>query len=53
VLLCLDGCGNISVDKDGGGRSYIDIYKGDCIFVPANSNGRKISGMMEMLDIRC
>ncbi len=53
VLLCLDGCGNISFDKDGGGRSYIDIYKGDCLFVPANSKELKISGMMEMLDIRC
>ncbi len=53
VLLCLDGCGNISFDKEEGKRGYIDIYKGDCLFVPANSTELKISGKMELLDIRC
>ena len=53
VLLCIDGCGNISFDKEEGGRSYIDLYKGDCLFVPANSKVLKLGGKMELLDVRC
>ena len=47
VLLCVDGCGTISY-KDGG----ITFYKGDCIFVPANSYELTIHGQAQFLDIR-
>ena len=53
VLLCLDGCGNVSFEKSEGCRCFIDIYKGDCLFIPANSIQLKINGKMELLDIRC
>ncbi len=53
VLLCIDGCGTISFEKDEGGRSYIDVYKGDCIFVPASSKTLIINGQFEFLDITC
>lgn len=32
VLLCVNGCGTISYDN-----GLMQFYKGDCIFVPANS----------------
>ena len=53
VLLCYDGCGNISYRTEDGRKEYIDIYKGDCIFVPANSGMLIFSGIMELLDIKC
>ena len=53
VLLCYDGCGNISYRTEDGRKEYIDIYKGDCIFVPANFRMLIFSGIMELLDIKC
>ena len=53
VLLTIDGCGAISFQNDAGARSYIDVYKGDCIFVPANSRQLTISGKLEFLDVTC
>ncbi|SFU85047.1 mannose-6-phosphate isomerase [Butyrivibrio sp. M55] len=53
VLLCYDGCGNISYCAGDGRKEYINIYKGDCIFVPANSEELVLNGVMELLDIRC
>ena len=53
VLLCYDGCGNISYRTEDGRKEYIDIYKGDCIFVPANSKELVLNGVMELLDVRC
>lgn len=52
VLMCLDGCGSIRFDQDGT-IEWIDYYKGDTIFVPANSVVCKIHGKSQFLDIRC
>ena len=48
VLLILDGVGKINFDKE-----YLNIKKGDCIFVPANSIDMRISGKIELLNINC
>lgn len=53
VLLCYDGCGNISYCTEDGRKEYINIYKGDCVFVPANSVELVLNGVMELLDVRC
>lgn len=47
VLLCVNGCGTISFD---GGA--ITFYKGDCIFVPADSVTLTIHGQAQFLDVR-
>lgn len=47
VLLCVEGCGTISYD--GG---VITFYKGDCIFVPANSVTLTIHAQAQFLDVR-
>lgn len=47
VLLCVDGCGTI--DYDGGQMFF---YKGDCIFVPADSVVLSIHGQAQFLDVR-
>ena len=47
VLLCVDGCGTVSF----GGRSR-NIYKGDCLFVPADSVEMNLHGQLQLLDIR-
>lgn len=47
VLLCVNGCGNISF-----GGELLPFYKGDCIFVPADSEALTIHGQGQFLDIR-
>lgn len=47
VLLCVSGCGNISYEENS-----IPFYKGDCIFVPADSVEMNIHGQAQFLDIR-
>ena len=47
VLLCVSGCGNISF-----GTESFRFYKGDCIFVPADSEELKIHGQAQFLDVR-
>lgn len=47
VLLCVNGCGNISYDCDA-----IQFYKGDCIFIPADSVEISIHGQAQFLDVR-
>ena len=47
VLLCVNGCGTISYE-DG----TIPFYKGDCIFVPADSEVLTIHGQAQFLDVR-
>ncbi len=53
VLLCFDGCGTVCYEDEDERRHYIDIYKGDCLFVPANSRKLKLNGRFDFLDIRC
>ena len=47
VLLCVNGCGIIRFGGD-----EIVFYKGDCIFVPADSAPMKIHGQAQFLDVR-
>lgn len=47
VLLCVSGCGTISCK----GMS-LNFYKGDCIFVPADSAVLNLHGQAQFLDIR-
>ncbi|MGN1097777.1 MAG: mannose-6-phosphate isomerase, class I [Clostridia bacterium] len=48
VLLCINGCGTMVMD-DG---DSINIFKGDCIFFPADSVKVRLHGMAEFLDVR-
>ena len=48
VLLCINGCGSIFF---GEGQS-LRLFKGDCIFVPANSAKIRIHGKSQFLDVR-
>ena len=47
VLLCVNGCGTISHEN-----GTIPFYKGDCIFVPADSVTLTIHGQAQFLDVR-
>lgn len=47
VLLCVNGCGTVTYE-DG----TITFYKGDCIFVPADSVTLRIHGSAQFLDVR-
>lgn len=47
VLLCVNGCGTISYENGS-----ITFYKGDCIFVPADSETLAIHGQAQFLDVR-
>ena len=57
VLLCVDGCGMIRFwaedgPADPGKERIMPFYKGDCIFVPANSAELRIHGQAQFLDVR-
>lgn len=49
VLLCTNGCGVLFF----GDNESMPFFKGDCIFVPANSVEIKIHGKAQFLDVRC
>lgn len=51
VLLCLNGCGTINF-YEGTTQVALNVYKGDCVFVPADSVKMKLHGQMTFLDIR-
>lgn len=48
VLLCIDGCGTFFWEDE-----HLPFFKGDCIFVPADSVNMHIHGQAELLRIRC
>ena len=48
VLLCVDGCGIILYDSVD-----IPFFKGDCIFVPAESQLLKLHGKAQLLNVSC
>lgn len=47
VLLCVNGCGTI-----GFADEVLNIYRGDCMFVPADSEVLSIHGQLQFLDVR-
>lgn len=48
ALLCLDGCGSVS-----GEGFAMNFFKGDCLFVPADSEILKLHGKAQFLDVSC
>ncbi|MBR4455129.1 MAG: class I mannose-6-phosphate isomerase [Solobacterium sp.] len=48
ALLCVEGCGSLSYE--GGGLNF---FRGDCIFVPAESVPMKLHGKAQLLNISC
>ena len=48
VLLCIGGCGTVRVS----GTETLEIYKGDCLFVPADSVPLTLHGQMQFLDVK-
>lgn len=48
ALLCTDGCGVIF-----GENFMLNFFKGDCIFVPANSISLKLHGKAQLLNVNC
>lgn len=48
VLLCIDGCGMLFF-----AGTMLEVYKGDCVFVPADSVMIRMHGKMQFLDVRC
>ncbi|MDD3252097.1 MAG: class I mannose-6-phosphate isomerase [Lachnospiraceae bacterium] len=49
VFLCLEGCGVIFME-DG---QMLNFFKGDCIFVPANSTKMRFHGKAQLLGVGC
>ena len=47
VLLCVDGCGTFAY-----GSETLHVFKGDCVFVPADSEEIVINGKLQILDVR-
>ncbi len=48
ALLCVDGCGSMSAEG-----FMLNFFKGDCIFVPAESIALKLHGRAQILDVSC
>lgn len=48
ALLCIDGCGVLF-----GEDKMLNFFKGDCIFVPADSISLRIHGKAQLLDVSC
>ena len=48
ALLCVDGCGVLY-----GENVMLPFFKGDCIFIPAESIPLKLHGKAQLLDVSC
>ena len=48
ALLCIDGCGVLF-----GENFILNFFKGDCIFVPADSIPLKLHGRAQLLNVSC
>ncbi len=48
ALLCVDGCGVLFGDG-----VMLNFFKGDCIFVPADSMSLQLHGKGQLLDVSC
>ena len=47
ILLCVNGCGTIGFSDE-----LLNIYRGDCMFIPADSEVLSIHGQLQFLDVR-
>lgn len=52
VLLCVNGCGSVNFKDERGVTDTLNIYKGDCLFVPASSVEMNIHGQIKFLEVR-
>lgn len=48
VLLCIEGCGSISYSGEN-----LNFFKGDCVFIPADSVLLRLHGKAQLLDVSC
>lgn len=48
ALLCTDGCGTLFGDNFN-----LNFFKGDCMFIPAESIPLKLHGNAQLLDVSC
>lgn len=48
VLLCTDGCGSLLLENE----ETLAFFRGDCIFIPADSALIRIHGQAQFLDVR-
>ncbi len=48
VLLCIGGCGTMFGEEE-----MLHFFKGDCIFVPADSVPLKLHGRAQFLKVSC
>ena len=53
IVLCVEGCGTLFWTDDEGNNKSLDFYRGDCIFVPADSVEYRAHGRAELLRIGC
>ena len=53
ALLCVDGCGNISGEDLDGENFNLNFFKGDCVFIPAESIPLKMHGKAQLLNVSC
>lgn len=51
ALLCIEGCGTLSWGS--GADERLHFFRGDCIFVPANSVEYRVHGMAQLLRVSC
>ena len=51
ALLCIEGCGTLSWGS--GADERLDFFRGDSIFVPADSVEYRIHGMAQLLRVSC
>lgn len=49
VLLCTSGCGSVYCDE----KTCLQLFRGDCLFLPANSCEICVHGRMQLLRISC
>ncbi|MCI8510946.1 MAG: class I mannose-6-phosphate isomerase [Lachnospiraceae bacterium] len=49
VFLCLEGCGVVFMEDD----DCLNFFKGDCLFVPADSMSMRFHGKAKFLNVRC
>ena len=49
VLLCTSGCG-VLLEENG---DVLHFFKGDCVFIPADSESIKIHGRAQLLKVTC
>ena len=48
ALLCVEGCGVLF-----GEDCMLNFFKGDCVFVPADSIPMKLHGQAQLLNVSC